>query len=111
MRVLVLAAAAVLCLGSATTYGPMGMTGGYEDQRLGPDRFFIHCRGNAFVSTGEVMGFFHRRAAEVCAQAGYRSYEVETLGDRPRTYYQRGAGGTVSQIDKPDVYGTVRCTH
>ncbi|WP_166038057.1 hypothetical protein [Sphingosinicella sp. YJ22] len=76
---------------TATPYQPEAagqrVSGGYSEQRLGPDRYRVHFHGNSMASRDRVEGYMLYRAAELTVQNGYdwfvivdrhTEHEVET---------------------------------
>ena len=60
-----------------TPYQPSGYTGGYQDQRLGQTQFLVSVSGNGNTSEMTLVGYFHRRATELCRSIGYSGYSFE----------------------------------
>lgn len=60
-----------------TPYQPSGYSGGYEDQRIGPAAFIVSVRGNGVTSETTLVGYFHRRANELCQGIGYGGYSYK----------------------------------
>lgn len=62
---------------TATPYQPYraetagGTHGGYSDQQLAPDRYFVRFHGNELTSRDRVEGYMLYRAAELTLQRGY----------------------------------------
>src|SRR5262245_58712392 len=103
----------------------MGFAGGYEDLKIAPDRYYVSVKGNGFTGETTLMGYFHRRAAEVCRGAGFSRYDFDTRSSES-TYRQpspytatttNGLGGretTIkenpgSEVTKYAVKGYVQC--
>jgi hypothetical protein len=61
-----------------TPYQQRGLTGGYEDRRVGPTLFFVNVKGNGFTGETTLVGYFHRRAAELCQSIGFSSYSFNS---------------------------------
>ncbi|GLK78083.1 hypothetical protein GCM10008171_33370 [Methylopila jiangsuensis] len=64
------------CVTMETTYQPQALTGGYAEQRLGPDTYRVQSAGNAYASLGFVEGMAMLRAAELTRAAGYDRFIV-----------------------------------
>lgn len=60
---------------TATPYQPEAAgqrtSGGYSEQRLGPDRYRVHFHGNSMTPRDRVEGYMLYRAAELTVQNGY----------------------------------------
>ncbi len=70
---------AVLLTGCATSYKPYGYhflgSSGFEDRKLGPDKYLIVFIGNAYTSVSTRQDFAVRRAQEVCAYDGFKDFD------------------------------------
>ncbi|CAG1014460.1 hypothetical protein ANAEL_04985 [Anaerolineales bacterium] len=64
-----LAALAITTLISAcaTPYQASGMTGGYEERKLGDGRYWLKFLGNGYTEPQTVEQYWSRRAGELCA--------------------------------------------
>jgi S1-C subfamily serine protease len=65
--------------GCSTAYQPKGLSGGYEDQALGNDRYHISVKANAYAGVGTVEEYFYRRAQDIVKEQGYDGYRVVEL--------------------------------
>ncbi len=134
-RLAVLAPVAVTLLTAcATTYQPMGFTGGYEDTRLDENVFSIYFAGNGFTGRQRAQDFAFLRAAELTLNYGYeyfvilesdssiatstytsptysqttgnvRFYRSSAYGSSRTTYY----GGQTYNVSKPRVSLVIMC--
>lgn len=108
-----LAFATCLVASCATAYQPIGFSGGYSDEKVSEDTFFIEFRGNGFTDSGTVMKYLHRRASEVCSKAGYKSYEFRDANHRSNTSATASTNGygqtSVNVVEKPRSSAMVRC--
>jgi hypothetical protein len=70
----------VVALGDAcaTRYHQRGLTGGYDDRRVGPTLFFVKVNGNGFTHETTLVEYFHRRASDLCQSIGFAAYSFET---------------------------------
>jgi len=75
MRVAILGATLAL-MGCVTPYQPMGLSGGYADEKLGEGRYFVEAKGNGFTSKSTIFRYVHRRANELCTRDDYTSYRL-----------------------------------
>jgi hypothetical protein len=82
--------------GCATPYQRLGWRGGYTDQFLGDDTYYIIARVNRFSEEAAAFQFFHHRASEIVKANGYQRYEVLEYRS-----YQRDGGYRA--------YGRIRC--
>jgi hypothetical protein len=71
---LIALSAACLFISCATTYQPVGFTGGYSDQRLDDNTVQISFRGNGFTAPETVHSYLLRRCAEITLQDGYNYF-------------------------------------
>jgi len=109
-----------------TPYQPSGYSGGYEDQRVGDTRFQIVVRGNGRTSEMTLVGYFHRRASELCQSIGYSGYSFEVSTQTTqrqlspktttvdRTYDANGSRTTIQEhpatsVELYSVGGSVDC--
>ncbi|GAB4184335.1 MAG: hypothetical protein Tsb0015_00100 [Simkaniaceae bacterium] len=71
-------ACGVLFFGScATNYHARGFFHtGFNDIRLGSDRFLITFRGNQYTTSEDVRRYALRRASELTLQSGYRFFAI-----------------------------------
>jgi hypothetical protein len=83
----VLLLAALLLAGCQTKYQKTGLTGGYKDKQLGPDRYQISATGNGYTSEQRISDMMMLRAAELTQQRGYARFIVETQKTKMNTTY------------------------
>ncbi len=111
MRVIVKTVAAVLAVASVaacrTPYQPLGTRGGFREERLSPDTFFVEVIVNTNTSTGTARGYLYRRAQELCHGAGYPEFVLLDESSRSGALY--GTSDIVSSRDKPRTSALVRC--
>lgn len=65
-----------LLAGCATGYHPLGMTGGYYDEKVGTSRYLVGFNGNAFTSDYAAQRYAFRHAKEICEENGYYEFEL-----------------------------------
>jgi hypothetical protein len=65
--------------GCSTAYQPKGLSGGYEDQALGGDRYHISVKVNSYSGIGTAEEYFYRRAQDIVKEHGYDGYRVVEL--------------------------------
>lgn len=58
----------VVMAACATPYQAKGFRGGYEETRLGADRWMINVEVNSYTSRSTAIEYTYRRAAELCPQ-------------------------------------------
>jgi uncharacterized lipoprotein YajG len=68
---ILVAFAAFLLSGCATSYQSNGSTGGYSETQLAPDVFRVAFRGNRYTSPEQAQDFCMLRAAELALQQGF----------------------------------------
>lgn len=66
LRILVVVAAIVACVASATPYQSSGFRGGFTESSLGPDTWSIRVKVNSYTDAGTAMEYGYRRAGELC---------------------------------------------
>jgi hypothetical protein len=71
--VLVLAS---LSLGCATAYKPTGLTGGFEETKLGENLYQVRFQGNGYTTHGRVAQLLLRRCAELTLENGFRYFAI-----------------------------------
>ena len=59
-----------------TTYGPMGLAGGYEDYAINEDTYHVKFAGNGFTSQAQVEAYWLKRCAHLIYQEGYDYFEI-----------------------------------
>lgn len=78
------AAVLVLALGGcASPYGPQGLTGGFQEEKLGPNVYRIAYNGNGYTSEDQVVSYWLYRCAELTLQNGYSYFGMVPDGGRP----------------------------
>ena len=107
---LMIATAAVLAGCSATKYQPLMWRGGYKDVHIRDNVYYVSFSGNAFIDTGTVVQYFHRRAKELCTEKGFANYQVLTEKDSSG-WYATASYGTASTMEKPAYGGQVECVN
>lgn len=102
----------LLCLvttACTTTYGPMGLNGGYKDERVNATTYKLvfeaasMSMGGGVVGYEQVEAFWHRRARELCGSEDY-------FIDLEKQSYN-GMGQVDSFGGVPVVYGLVYCNN
>ncbi len=92
---------ALLLASCATTYQPMGATGGYRDFQTAGNQYTVYFNGNGYTSSDTVYQFFLTRAAELALNNHYTSfYVVKVQDDSTRqTVVVPGQSYTTSHVD------------
>lgn len=80
MKLLFALIVAVFLLGCATAYKPEGFAGGYSDNQITEDTFFVSFRGNGYIKKGQVLTYFLLRCAEITNQNGYEYFVITSGG-------------------------------
>jgi len=103
-------ACAAICIltGCVTPYQPEGFTGGYKEEHIRDNLYYVTFNGNAWIDNGTVVKYFHRRAKEVCVENGYRDYHISEQRDGTQ-YMVMGSGSGASTVGKPAYSGMVEC--
>jgi hypothetical protein len=83
-----------------TPYQPKRGAYGFTDVSLGPNRYLVTFRGNAYTLPEDVQAMAHQRASEVCP-GGYK-----VLGERDLSVEVDGDDSTRCVR----IYGVTRCT-
>lgn len=121
MKILAIAAVALLLAGCATTYERNGLMGGYDDIQLNATTFRVKASGNGYTSPGRVESIMLLRAAEIAEENGYRYFAIiGGDGISTRTTFAGMVGGSSfttanvsSNIYGNSIYssGTARTTY
>lgn len=76
LRVVVLAAIAVIVSSCATPYQPSGITGGFETQELRPNVYRVTFGGNGFTTQESAQVYWLQRCAELAVEKGFTGFEI-----------------------------------
>jgi len=102
-------------LGCATTYQPMGFTGGYEETRLDENVFSVFFAGNGFTGRQRAQDFAFLRAAELTLNHGYEYFVIvqSDTSIATSTYTTPGYSQTTGNIQfyRHSAYGSARTTY
>jgi hypothetical protein len=108
LKFIPLVAVCVMLGACATPYQPNGIRGGYKDQHLHDNVYYVAFGGNAWIDKGTAVQYFHRRAKELCTEKGFGNYRV--LKESDSSQWQGVAGyGTASVYEKPVWGGEIEC--
>jgi hypothetical protein len=99
-RLGIVLAAMLLLAGCQTKYQETGLTGGYKDKQLGPDRYQVSAHGNGYTSEARIVDIMLLRAADMTLQKGYASFIIEDQKMGMKTTYG-ATGAMVVPIDWP----------
>lgn len=88
----VLLLGALALAGCATSYQPMGFSGGFEEVKLSQDTYRIRVSGNGYTSTGRAENIALLRAAELTLQDGFERFVILSGG------VQQGAAGSTPVV-------------
>jgi len=91
-------------VGCATPYQPKGYTGGYEEVEVEPGLFFLEYLGNGYTSLPTVLGYWQRRANELCKARGMVPKIIDRQGGREIRSVSEGTG-----VAKPYYSGHIKC--
>ena len=94
---------AAFLVGCATSYGPMGLAGGYEDAKVQDDTYNVTFSGNGFTSPVTAKNYLMYRCAEITVQNGY-DFFVIVAGDTVVNYSVMGQG----TVAKPMYTSTIK---
>jgi hypothetical protein len=92
--------------GCATSYGPKGLKGGYEDTQLAPDKWALTYQGNHHLGPHKTQEAFLRRAAELAASGGYDWFTIE--GEGANSSFTPLAIGGGSSTSTASTSGSIR---
>ncbi len=60
--------------GCSTSYGPSGLTGGYEETQLAPNVWRVSFTGNGYTTQERTQDFALLRSAELATKNGFRYF-------------------------------------
>lgn len=92
----------------ATPYQPMGVRGGYSDTPMGDGKYFIKVKVNGFTDSSTAHQYLLRRAYEVCTEAGYTDFEIQSGQSNKSVSYAVTDYG-ISSIEKPEMSALIVC--
>jgi hypothetical protein len=103
---------ALLAAGCMTPYQPLGMTGGWGEEKLDEDTYRVSFTGNQNTPRVAVQKFFLHRCAELTLQKGYAYFELYATEREPSASADEGPFVKVrgSRSSPPPVV-TVTPTH
>jgi hypothetical protein len=92
----------------ATAYQQQSLSGGYQEEKRGENKYWLRFLGNGFTKMSVVQEYWDRRASELCAG---RKYTVEAAPrySESRTTTFVGATPYFSNHRYPVVEGIVQC--
>ena len=73
---IILSVCILIFFGCATSYQPVGFTGGYEETRLDENVFSVFFRGNGYTSRQRAVDFALLRSAELAITHGYEYFVI-----------------------------------
>ncbi len=76
LRVFWLVVAGFAMTGCATTYGGMGISGGFEDRELDPGVWRVTFSGNGFTTQETVQVYWLYHCAELAQTKGFDGFEI-----------------------------------
>jgi hypothetical protein len=79
LRMLVVAAAAVVLASCATPYADQGLLGGFDVKELRPDVSRVKFQGNGYATRGSVQVYWLYRCAELALEKGFAGFEILSL--------------------------------
>jgi hypothetical protein len=98
--------AVTLVVGSAcaTSYQKMGMTGGFEEQKVTEDTYLVHFMANAYTRPDRVSVYILYRCAELTVEKGFdyfvRLNETNQAGEE--------SAGFIGTVHKPGLTEMIR---
>ena len=112
MRLLSVIIAILLLTACATPYAERGFWGvGYDETELEPGLYFLDYTGDQYHSMAKVVGYWHRRARELCPDGFQVMDREQGVGPGGAAIAATGSGGAVAGLFQyPRYTGYVRCT-
>lgn len=87
--IIVLLSSLILLTSCATSYKPLGLSGGYSEMALTEDTYKVSFQGNSYTSQEEVQNLFLRRCAELTLNKGYKYFVVSNSDIQVTTSYHK----------------------
>ena len=119
-KFVVLLLCGILITSCATTYkqAKTPTSAGYYDTLLQQGMYEITFNGNADTSTTTAQDYTLLRAAEVCIENGYKTFDIVNLNDNSKTetsvytsyYGRRFADTTISTNTYPKIAIIIKCS-
>ena len=100
-----LAASALLMTACATSYKPVGVSGGFEETQLAENVWRVRFRGNGYTSSSKVEDYAMLRAAELTITKGYSFFRLEDSRNASSTAYMT-TPSTTTTSGTATTYGT-----
>ena len=72
---------AIVLSGCATGYQPYSITGGYKNQQVGPNRYYVEFYGNGNTNRDTVFAYWLYRCAELTQEKGFDYFII--VSDAP----------------------------
>ncbi len=96
----------------ATPYGERGLMGvGYDQSEIEPGLYFLDYTGDQYHSMAKVVGYWHRRARELCPDGFQVMDREQGVGPGGAAIAATGSGGAVAGLFQyPRYTGYIRCT-
>jgi hypothetical protein len=107
-KVLLMAVACSLLAACATPYQPAGFRGGFKEEQIRDNLWYLTFGGNAWIDYGTAVKYFHRRAKELCTEQGFRDYTVRESRDGTEHTAVVNPGSAMI-MQKPVHSGYVEC--
>lgn len=86
------AALAVALGGCASPYGPHGITGGFNEKKLGPNTYWVNYSGNGYTDEDQVVLYWLYRCAELTQENGYSYFGIVPESGRPTSRLEHDPG-------------------
>lgn len=87
----------------------MGFRGGYQDEPLGDGTYLVTVKVNAYTDASTAYRYFHRRAAEICREHGFKSYVVLDSDRSSKKSVQSVGANELIVVEKARVFGRIQC--
>lgn len=111
-RILLIAPMLVLLSGCATSYQPLGMSGGYTDLPLNATTYRVTYNGNGYTSATRLQNLLLYRCADLTLQNGYKYFIVLDSGsDHEDSYYTTPGYANSTSYANTNGYGTANTNY
>jgi hypothetical protein len=87
--------------GCASPYGPQGIAGGFQEDKLAANVYRVAYNGNGYTSEEQVVSYWLYRCAELTLQNGYSYFGMVPEGSRPVSMRDESAGSKRMAVFRP----------
>jgi hypothetical protein len=89
--------------------GSTDFIGGYDDKKIGDNKYVVRFDGNGYTTYEVAEKYFHQRSDELCGGKPYKHTLIRTTTQHRSEYFTGRQYGVTAHVF-PVVYGEVECT-